>query len=230
MNQIIQEHSMSLRHFFGPLNACPRYPWARHLLMLAPMLLVLLVLGTQWSWWGEPVRAIHEAAAAAHPRVTVFMRLLSAWGSLPLYFVYLCLLVHGLRRPRPNGLPRPDVMLVRRCIVFSLLLTLAATQALKYGLGMPRPLAAWPPAPFSFDFLYNSCPSGHTTEITASAVPLGLRFRRIWVYATLALLIVLVGYSRIWLSRHHPVDLVGGLIMGSLIARLIMYCPAAPRA
>ena len=47
MNQIIQEHSMSLRHFFGPLNACPRYPWARHLLMLAPMLLVLLVLGTQ---------------------------------------------------------------------------------------------------------------------------------------------------------------------------------------
>lgn len=230
MNQSIREYAMNLRRFFGPLNACPRYPWARHLLMLAPMMLLLAALGTQWSWWGEPVCALHAAAAAAHPRVTDFMRLLSAWGSLPLYFVYLCLLVHGLRQSRPDASPHPDLMLARRCLVCSLLLTLAATQILKYGLGMPRPLATWPPAPFSFDFLYNSFPSGHTTEITASAVPLALRFRRLWVYAALALLIVLVGYSRIWLSRHHPVDLVGGLIMGSLIARLIMYCPDAPRA
>lgn len=226
---------MSLRRFFGPLNACPHYPWTRHLLMLVPMLALLLAMGLQWSWWGDPVRALHEAAASAHPRVTVFMRLLSAWGSIPLYLVYLGLLIHGLsmrdpRRPDGDGGAHPDVMLVRRCVLFSLLLTLAATQFLKYGLGMPRPLAAWPPAPFSFDFLYNSFPSGHTTEITASAIPLGLRFRRFWIYAALALLIVLVGYSRIWLSRHHPVDLVGGLIMGSLIARLIMYCHGAPRA
>lgn len=221
---------MILRRFFGPLNACPRYPWPRHLLMLVPMLLVLLALGLRLSWWGEPVLALHEAAAAAHPILTGFMRLLSAWGTIPLYLVYLGLLVRGLRRAHPDGIPRPDVMLARRCVLFSLLLTLAATQFLKYGLGMPRPLAVWPPAPFSFDFLYNSFPSGHTTEITGLAVPLGLRFRRFWVYAVLALLIVLVGYSRIWLSRHHPVDLVGGLIMGSLIARLIMYCPGASRA
>lgn len=220
---------MRLRRFFGPLNACSGYPWIRHVLMLTPLMLILAALGMHWSWWGEPVRAAHEAAAAAHPRISSFMQLVSSWGTIPLYLAYFCLMIHGMRQPRADGQAHPDLMLARRCVAASLLICLAATQILKYSLGMPRPLTPWPPAPFSFSFVYNSFPSGHVTEVVGLAVPLSLRFRRIPVYAGLALLILLVGYSRIWLGWHHPLDLAGGLVMGSVCARLIMYCPAAPQ-
>lgn len=90
-------------------------------------------------------------------------------------------------------------------------------------------LAPWPPAPPSFDFFSNSFPSGHVTEAAGLAIPLSLRFRRPWLSGALALRILLVGYSRIWLGWHHPVDLLGGLAMGSISARLITHCPAALR-
>lgn len=217
-----------LRRFFGPLNACRRYPWGPHLLMLAPLAAVMLFIGLRYGWWGDSVRVVHEAASAASPALTSLMRQISAWSNFPLYAVYLALLIHGQDRAPNGGGVHPDALLTRRYILFSVLLTLLFTQVVKYGLGMPRPLATWPPQPFSFDFLYNSFPSGHTTEITATALPLGLRFRRWPVYVALALLIALVGYSRIWLSRHHPVDILGGMVMGSLIARLVFCCPDTP--
>lgn len=221
----------AFRRFFGPLDACRHYPWSAHLLMLAPLTVVILYIGLRYGWWGVSVRTAYEAASAASPFLTAFMRKISAWSNFPLYAVYLALLIRGWKQglaQGPEEYVHPDVLLTRRYVLFSVLLTLLFTQVVKYGLGMPRPVAYWPPQPFSFDFLYNSFPSGHTTEITATALPLGLRFRRWPVYVALALLIALVGYSRIWLSRHHPVDILGGMVMGSLIARLIFCCPDAP--
>lgn len=74
-----------------------------------------------------------------------------------------------------------------------------------------------------------SVPSDHVAEIVGPAIPLILRFRRPWPSGALALLILLVGYSRIWLGWHHPLDLLGGLVMGGISARLIIYCPSALR-
>ena len=227
---------MHFSRFFGPLDAWPRYPWKFHLLMLLPLSAALLYIGLSHGWWGSAVRDIYQQAYAAYPVITETMRFISGWGSFILYFFYLALLLHGVNNTLPGDPPHPDFMLVRRYILFSLLFTLLLTQILKYSLGMPRPLASWPPEPFSFNLLYNSFPSGHTTEIVATALPLALRFRhlplrtRLPLLVALALLVALVGYSRIWLSRHHPVDIVGGMILGSLIARLISYCPDTAEA
>lgn len=37
-----------------------------------------------------------------------------------------------------------------------------------------------------------------------------------------------MGISRVWLGQHHPVDILGGMVLGSLAARFIAGDPATP--
>jgi undecaprenyl-diphosphatase len=215
-----------LRSLCGPLNACPRYPWRAHAAMLLPLLALVAATGIRDGWWGDSVRQAYAATRAAHAWASMSFEIITFFGSPLLYGVYLFLLLRALRFPSRSE-SAGDKMLVGRCILFSLLISLLLTQLIKHGLGMPRPNALWPPQPFSFSMSYNSLPSGHTTEIVATALPLAFRFRRKLVYGGLALLIALVGYSRIWLGNHHPVDVLAGAVLGSIAARLIA-CRADP--
>ena len=64
----------------------------------------------------------------------------------------------------------------------------------------------------------------------AAVLPLAFFFRKKIVYIALALFIALVGYSRIWLGWHHPVDILGGMLWGGLIARVICCSPCSDTA
>lgn len=211
-------------------------------MLLLPLFLLILWVGLGRSWWGEPVRLTYEQARTHFPLFTSIMHIITSWGSPALYAVYACLLARaiaklgcrdsqdavrstlkGIFQPLPpaDSVAIMDIRLALRYIFYALLITLISTQVLKFGLGMPRPGAPWPPQPLLFSMSYNSFPSGHTTEIVATALPLALRFRSRWVRLGLALLVALVGYSRIWLGRHHPVDILAGMIMGSVAAWLV---------
>ena len=64
----------------------------------------------------------------------------------------------------------------------------------------------------------NSFPSGHTQNITAFWVSLMKRLRRRWGYVVGCVLILLVGVSRLYLGVHWPVDVVGGIVLGTASA------------
>lgn len=67
----------------------------------------------------------------------------------------------------------------------------------------------------------NSFPSGHTTTAFALALFLTMAFnsrRNGWLYAIVAML---VGYSRVYLGQHFPVDVYFGSILGVLSCLLI---------
>jgi undecaprenyl-diphosphatase len=62
----------------------------------------------------------------------------------------------------------------------------------------------------------SSFPSGHATSATAGAIAIG----RVWpqgrvVWWTVA---ALIAYSRIYLGHHYPTDVIGGVVVGTLIA------------
>ena len=74
---------------------------------------------------------------------------------------------------------------------------------------------------FSVFFQYASFPSGHTATIITAAVPLALWFRNRPFSLFLSVVIALMGFSRVWLGQHHPIDIVGGMLLGSIAARCI---------
>jgi undecaprenyl-diphosphatase len=56
-------------------------------------------------------------------------------------------------------------------------------------------------------------PSSHATNITAGIMYLSFFFPR-WLFAMVPLAL-LVGYSRVFLGVHYPLDVVGGAILGA---------------
>ncbi len=59
-----------------------------------------------------------------------------------------------------------------------------------------------------------SFPSGHTTGAASFYSALAYSLRRRWVSILCALAIVLVGFSRMYLGVHWPLDVFGGLALG----------------
>lgn len=61
-----------------------------------------------------------------------------------------------------------------------------------------------------------SFPSSHAANIGAAALLLAWRYRKAWwVAATVSFL---VGYSRIYLGVHYPSDVLGGWMLGAVLA------------
>ena len=90
--------------------------------------------------------------------------------------------------------------------------------------------------PLSQAFGY-AFPSGHTTTSTALYLTLAMilapwleRRARVMLAIVFGLLILLIGFSRVYLGLHSPSDVVAGFVLGSLwslaVRRLL---PASPR-
>ena len=200
------------------LRPAPGYTWKTHCLLLAPLLVFLLVTGGTHGMWGEKPRVWYEGLRLAYPTVTRGMRVVTEYSSLVLYMIYAAMLVHAVKkRDLEQG------VFVGRFVFYAILFSILLTPALKAALGMPRPGHMLPPEPFSFLHAYASFPSGHTVAIVTAALPLALWSERKIPCVLLALLVAAVGISRLWLGEHHPIDIVGGIIVGSIAARLIIF-------
>lgn len=105
--------------------------------------------------------------------------------------------------------------------VFSTLYTAHITShVIKAIVRMPRPFTVIPELKgkrLSTATGY-SFPSGHTTTAASFYSALALTFRKKALSITCALLIVLVGLSRLYLGVHWPLDVAAGLILGCLVS------------
>lgn len=64
-------------------------------------------------------------------------------------------------------------------------------------------------------------PSSHATNISGMALLFGFIFRSHWRWFWLVALTV--GFSRIYVGVHYPLDVLGGFITGSVVAMVWLY-------
>ncbi|MCR5760530.1 MAG: phosphatase PAP2 family protein [Sphaerochaetaceae bacterium] len=67
-----------------------------------------------------------------------------------------------------------------------------------------------------------SFPSGHTTGVTATFGSIAYVYKKRGLSIICALIIALVGFSRLYLCVHWPIDVAGGLLVGSFFVFVVM--------
>jgi undecaprenyl-diphosphatase len=185
-----------------------RILWAGFLAALAAALffalLAAMVMNGSTLWFDGSVRnAIHGWAS---PRLTQIVRGVTQLGSMPILLPLGVVLVWVFYRA---GRPRAALLFAITTVGSQ-----AFDQVLKFGFRRPRPEVFFglaQPSTYSF-------PSGHSVSsccfygvlaaiLTAMTMP---RARKILIWAIATLLVLAIGFSRVYLGVHYPTDVLGG--------------------
>lgn len=201
--------------FWRKRLAYPGFKPATLFLMVLPLASLMLAIGLFNGLGSENVRIWHQEMRLLYPSLTRLIQVVSTGSAWVLYGVYAAIFIHAVMKK-----DRQELTFIVR-FVFCLALVLLLAGMLKVALGMPRPGIALPPAPFSFQDGFAAFPSGHTVQIITAALPLAFYLRRKWLFIGMSMLITLIGYSRLWLGKHDPFDILAGILVGSLIVVLI---------
>ena len=147
---------------------------------------------------------------------------------IPLYLLLIGLLVWRYRQPAPT--PIKWLQKVPACVVMIVVIGLAvgaadfiASGILKDWVSRPRPSRV--PELEGVLHLVNGYKSGRygfVSSHAANTMAVALLFSLIWrnKIATCGLMLWVAAncYSRMYLGVHYPTDILGGLIVGSLVA------------
>lgn len=201
------------------------WPWARSatlprlspvgqtLLVALPLLTVLLLLSKifdcDYQLW-----VVFRLHGNAHEGLKNIERFITHWANYALYAVYLILF---LRAWLGHARGCEDQTTMRRVLFFALVqlaISFLLVRVLKVCLGRPRPGVDGYYDFFSWAGSYGSLPSGHTAECAGAVIFLALWRQRILASIGLGLCLALVGFSRIYLGKHHLSDVFFGMLFG----------------
>lgn len=126
--------------------------------------------------------------------------------------VWLLLATIAMRRPAHRAAAWRLCLTILLCFVtVDLVLKPAVARARPISIRAYEPARALPPLPRSLSF-----PSGHTAGAFGAAVSISRMWpqgRALWWAMAL-----LMGYSRIYVGHHYPLDVAGGALVGILVA------------
>lgn len=153
------------------------------------------------------------------PTLDLAMQILTEIGSV-FYMIIFCIILFVKKRTRRLGL----------VLILSVLAGTIISAYVKDFAGQERPNLDFVGVPFpvalekdtSF-FGIGSFPSGHATRTAAFALVIGFALSRkfprgcylLWAYP------ILVSISRVYVLQHYPMDVIGGIILGILVAGVI---------
>ena len=162
------------------------------------------------QWGLEVIRFIQQIQ---NPLLTSFFFAVSGMGGAVSFFLVLPALFWCM-----------DYRLgVRVAVVFSI--SAIANSFLKEFFSQPRPFNLDPSLGIGTAAGYG-LPSGHAQESLVLWWSVALGVRKKWFWAVTAVLIILVGFSRVYLGVHFPTDVMGGWAVGIIL--LCLYAMFQP--
>jgi len=111
-------------------------------------------------------------------------------------------------------------------VAFAFLLSPYVNTVLKALFAHPRPFEL-DPAVKLHDAEGYGLPSGHSQNAVVLWGSIAAGFRKTWLWIVAILLMVLIGFSRIYLGVHFPTDVLGGWAVGAVL--LMLYLALEPR-
>ena len=103
-------------------------------------------------------------------------------------------------------------------LAFVFLLSPYVNSVLKDAFADPRPFELDPTVQRRFSGAEGyGLPSGHAQNAVVLWGTMAICFRKAWLWAVAILLMVLVGFSRIYLGVHFPTDVLGGWVVGAVL-------------
>ncbi|NLB35061.1 MAG: phosphatase PAP2 family protein [Elusimicrobia bacterium] len=160
-----------------------------------------------------------RALGKDYPSVSSAFRIITNYGHHLYHFIFLYILVIGYIKKRKDM-----IRLGWTYVMVQLLVSIAICGAMKMIIGRPRPRTGlYDFKHFSGKSRFRSFPSGHTTDAFSSAgVVWG--YSRSYILSIIAFIFSgLVGFSRIILSSHFPLDVVTGMVLGFGGGLIITY-------
>lgn len=116
--------------------------------------------------------------------------------------------------------PKLAVLLVRNGVI-----TYVVVQILKLVIARPRPAGLLEDFATRELFVYgHGFPSGHAAVATMAGLTILPYLPKKWRWVPLVI-IILVGWSRVYLGVHSPLDVVGGFVLGTIVVLAASYLP-----
>lgn len=181
------------------------------LLFSLPMLAMLLAVMACLGWNEEVVRLFFREHRFLHPDLKQLLTLVTDWGNAVFYLIYIAIFIKAWR-----GGDSKSIRYVVTYIVVQLIVALVLVRFAKISIGRPRPGEGIIFEPFSQRGAMHSLPSGHTTEAVGAGLGLAYRWMAPALSLAIGIFVAAIGFSRIYLGKHHPSDVFFGWMLGSV--------------